>query len=57
MILIKNLSKVYGSKTVIKNVSMQFEKDVFMALLVRMAVERRHSCAVFADFHSRQPVM
>ena len=55
MILLKNLSKVYGSKTVIKNVSMQF-KDGYISL-VQMVAVRRHSCAVSADFHSRQPVM
>ena len=33
MILLKNLSKVYGSKTVIKNVSMQF-KDGYIYGLV-----------------------
>ena len=33
MILIKNLSKVYGSKTVIKNVSMQFEEGCIYGLV------------------------
>ena len=33
MILIKNLSKVYGAKTVIKNVSMQFEEGHIYGLV------------------------
>lgn len=33
MIFIKNLSKVYGSKTVISNVSMQFEKGYIYGLV------------------------
>lgn len=33
MILLKNLSKVYGSKTIIKNVSMQFEEGNIYGLI------------------------
>lgn len=33
MILLKNLSKIYGSKTVIKNVSMQFEEGYIYGLV------------------------